>query len=68
MLVTVNNQPVKLTAAQPTLVNLVQQLQFGEKKGIAVAIQDEIVPKSTWPTYALQENDKVTIIQATQGG
>ena len=68
MLVTVNNQSVELTTGQPTLGQLLQQLQFGEKKGIAVAIQDEIVPKSTWPTYALQENDKVTIIQATQGG
>jgi len=68
MLVTVNNQSVELTTGQPTLGQLLQQLQFGEKKGIAVAIQDEIVPKSTWPTYPLQENDKVTIIQATQGG
>ena len=68
MLVTVNNQPVELTTGQPTLDYLLQQLQYGEKKGLAVAIQDEIVPKSTWFSYALQENDKVTIIQATPGG
>jgi sulfur carrier protein len=68
MLVTVNNQPLVFTAGQPTLSHLLLQLQLGDKKGIAVAIQDQIVPKSTWPTYALQENDKVTIIHATQGG
>ncbi|WP_026463718.1 sulfur carrier protein ThiS [Adhaeribacter aquaticus] len=68
MLIIVNNQSVDLTADTPTLGNLLQQLQFGDKKGFAIAIQDQIVPKSTWPTYTLQENDKVTIIQATQGG
>ena len=68
MLISVNNQPVEITTHQPTLTNLLLQLQFGDKKGIAVAIKDQIVPKSTWPTYTLQENDQVTIIQATQGG
>ncbi|MDB5261953.1 MAG: hypothetical protein JWQ14_1234 [Adhaeribacter sp.] len=68
MLVSVNNQPVEITTGPSTLSNLLQQLQFGDRKGIAVAIKDQVVPQSTWPTYALQENDKVTIIQATQGG
>ncbi|GEO04460.1 hypothetical protein AAE02nite_21240 [Adhaeribacter aerolatus] len=68
MLVSVNNQPVELPPGATTLNLLLQQLQFADKKGIAVAIQDQIIPRSTWPAYALQENDKVTIIQATQGG
>lgn len=68
MRISVNNNVVELAGEQPTLANLMQRLQFGDKKGIAVAIQDQIIPKSTWPNYTLQENDKVTIIQATQGG
>jgi sulfur carrier protein len=68
MLLTVNNQPVVFPAGQPTLSNLLLQLQLGDTKGIAVAIQNQIVPRSTWASYALQENDRVTIIHATQGG
>ncbi|ALJ00780.1 sulfur carrier protein ThiS [Rufibacter tibetensis] len=67
MLISVNNQPVPFTSGS-SLSSLLQELQFAEKKGIAIAVNQQIVPKSTWATYTLAENDKVTIIQATQGG
>lgn len=67
MLISVNNQPVPFTPGT-SLSSLLLELQFAEKKGIAIAVNQQIVPKSTWSTYTLQENDKVTIIQATQGG
>lgn len=37
-------------------------------KGIAVAINQSIVPRSEWPTRLLIPADKVTLITATQGG
>lgn len=36
--------------------------------GIAVAINDSIVFKHLWDSQTLVENDKILIIQATQGG
>jgi sulfur carrier protein len=36
--------------------------------GIAVAVNNEIIPKQTWVTHVLSEDDHVTIIRATQGG
>lgn len=36
--------------------------------GIAVAVNQEIVPKENWETTVLKNNDNVLIIQATQGG
>jgi len=36
--------------------------------GIAVAVNNEIIPKQAWVTHELSENDHVTIIRATQGG
>lgn len=36
--------------------------------GIAIAVNNTIVPKASWESYLLQPNDHVTIIKATQGG
>ena len=42
---------------------------IGEKqKGIAVAVNETIVPKTQWESYILQPDDKVLVIKATQGG
>jgi sulfur carrier protein len=37
-------------------------------QGIAVAVNGTVVPKTSWSTHVLQSEDKITIIQATQGG
>jgi sulfur carrier protein len=39
-----------------------------DQKGIAVAVNNSVIPKATWANKILQENDKITIIRATQGG
>ncbi|BDD07291.1 sulfur carrier protein ThiS [Aureibacter tunicatorum] len=36
--------------------------------GIAIAINNTIVSKSKWDGHFIKENDKITIIKATQGG
>ena len=36
--------------------------------GLAVAVNEMVVPKSEWQNTSLQENDRVVLIQATQGG
>ena len=38
------------------------------QKGIAIAINDLVVPKNEWASYILQPLDDVLIISATQGG
>jgi sulfur carrier protein len=37
-------------------------------KGIAIAVNQEIVPKANWATHLLNPGDYITIIKATQGG
>ena len=39
-----------------------------KKKGIAVALNNRIIPKSSWPETALNNKDSILIITATQGG
>ncbi|MCJ8154505.1 sulfur carrier protein ThiS [Chryseobacterium sp. SSA4.19] len=39
-----------------------------KKKGIAVALNNRIVPRSSWPGTVLNNEDSILIITATQGG
>jgi sulfur carrier protein len=65
--VVVNNKPEKLIVGDK-LYELLLQLGLAEKRGIAVAVNNSVIGKSEWEKYALNENDKITIIRPTQGG
>jgi sulfur carrier protein len=67
MEVLVNN---KLYAVQPetTVAALLQFIQLPSAKGIAIAINNQVIPKMHWEQQFLQSQDKVMIIRATQGG
>ncbi len=43
-------------------------LNITSLNGIAVAINDNVIPKAEWNTYVLQQEDKITLIKAAQGG
>ncbi|MBH55206.1 MAG: thiamine biosynthesis protein ThiS [Opitutaceae bacterium] len=67
MTITINDEMRSLTDPS-TLFDLLQSMELAEQNGIAVAINEQVVTKVDWPDYTLQETDRVTIIQATQGG
>ena len=37
-------------------------------KGIAVAVNDNVVPDSQWLSFALHDGDKILVVAAAQGG
>lgn len=39
-----------------------------ESRGVAVAVNDEVVPKSQWFATMIERDDRVEVIRATQGG
>jgi len=45
-----------------------QYLNGKEPKGIAVALNETIVPKQKWNETAINESDRVEIVHAVQGG
>ncbi len=51
-----------------TLSQLLQEKNLHQAKGIAVAINDSVVPRSNWDHITLSNQDRITIITATQGG
>lgn len=58
------------TTIQPdqSLHAVLQQCGIGTEMGAAVALNDEIVPKSRWRQTTFQENDRLLIVKAAQGG
>ncbi|MET0355284.1 MAG: sulfur carrier protein ThiS [Cellvibrio sp.] len=64
--ISLNNEP-KQIAAQTLLSDALIQWGFGETK-IAVAINGEFVPRSTYNERKLQENDQIDIVKPVGGG
>jgi sulfur carrier protein len=53
----------------PKVVNeLLEDLQLYGRKGIAVAVNEEVLTKSQWQEVFLKPFDKVVIIKAVAGG
>jgi sulfur carrier protein len=67
MTISINDEVQSLTDVS-TLQELIASLELSEKTGIAVALNETVVTRSAWSTCELNESDRVTIIQATQGG
>lgn len=67
MVLFINNQK-KEFSGQLSVIQLIHNLRLESGRGLALAVNDQVVPKSEWETYGLNELDKVTIIKATQGG
>lgn len=67
MEILLNNQHKEIEAQQ-SLQQLLNEVVGEKQKGIAVAINNTVVPKADWPQHFIQANDHILIIKATQGG
>jgi sulfur carrier protein len=71
MTITINGITANITTAagRITLDALLRQNGITpEKKGIAVALNDEVIPKRLWIDTWVTGSDRLEIIQASQGG
>lgn len=67
MEITFNNRTRQIEAKSSIQIALNNWI--GDKqKGIAVAVNETVVPKAQWDSYELQHNDNVLVIKAIQGG
>ena len=66
MRVTVNDEP-KETAAR-TLVDLLAELGVAQEPAVAAAVDEQVVPRSRWPSQSLAEGARILVIRAAQGG
>ena len=67
MTITVNDEVTRLVEPA-SLLELLVQLGLADRKGMAVAVNREVVPRGAWRECQLAEGDGITVIEATQGG
>ncbi len=63
--ITINNKPLSTSAA--TVSQLAAELALPEK-GVAVAVDNKLVPRGDWDSSELREGAAVTVIRAAFGG
>lgn len=64
--VTVNGE-ARTFDAGTTAQTLVEALSDPERR-LALELNEEILPRSRWPEYTLQDGDRVEIVHAIGGG
>lgn len=67
MMVYINDQPYALEHSQ-TLNDLLNSLRIDTSKGMAVAVNNNVVPREKWDVQQVNDNDKILLIKAAQGG
>ncbi|MBB5871502.1 sulfur carrier protein [Allocatelliglobosispora scoriae] len=50
-----------------TVATIAAELELPER-GVAVALNGEVVPRGGWPAAVLRDHDRLEILTATQGG
>lgn len=66
MKVQVNSKEIEITP-DSTLTQLTAQLEL-TVQGIAIAVNNKMIPRSEWEHFSLHENDNLVIIKAACGG
>jgi len=64
----VNGEDRVFALKSPSVQALLAEIGIAETRGVAVAVDDHVVPKSAWASTHLESGQRVEIIRATQGG
>lgn len=67
-MITVNGQSREATG-QTSVADLVTEVVGqGQTRGVAVAVNGEVLPRTAWASTPVTEGDRVEVLTATQGG
>lgn len=62
------NDKAHVFEQEQSLHDLFFNLNMDVAKGIAVAVNNKVIPRSEWNDYRVNKSDKLLLIKATQGG
>ena len=65
MKISVNKEPVETQSTQ--LMQLAQELSL-PNKGVAVAVNNRMIPRAEWDKFQLTEGMEIIVIKAACGG
>lgn len=66
MKLTLNGESAELSGEG--LADVLKKLGVDEPRGVAIAVDGEVVPKSEWDAVVLKEGQSVEVVRAVQGG
>jgi sulfur carrier protein len=66
MIVTVNGEERSMPA-DATVASLLEGLS-APARGVAVAVDGEVVPRAQWPASTLRDGARIEVVVAIQGG
>lgn len=64
----INNQSVTFKSDTLSIQAMLDIQKPNMQKGIAIAVNNIVIPRMRWDTYMLNSSDDILIITATQGG
>ncbi len=68
-MIVINGTPNALVRPGGTVRAMLDLLGIdADARGVAVAVGGEVVPRAAWPTVALDEDARVEVLTAVQGG
>jgi len=68
MTVELNGEPVELESSATVAAAVEIAAAARDARGIAVAVDGEVVPRSAWDATPLAEGQRVEVLGAIQGG
>jgi sulfur carrier protein len=69
MLLRVNGAPVEVPGPGGTpLLDVLAAAGMDDLRGVAIALDEEVVPRSDWATCRLHEGQSIEVVRASQGG
>ena len=67
MRIELNGRVVEITP-EATVADAVAASGAEARRGIAVAVEGEVIPRSEWDTTRLRDGQQVEVLHAVQGG
>ena len=68
MIIYINDHPENFPSHPQSLSELLSAAKQEQGRGMAIAVNGNIVSRTAWKNFAVKENDRITLIRATQGG
>lgn len=66
-MIMINGEPSDAVAPGATVTELLKALDVPDR-GVAVAVDAEVVPRGSWDTFAVADGARVEVLIAVQGG
>ena len=69
MLLTVNGASIEVPGTRAAaLLDVLAAAGMDDLRGVAVALDEEVLPRSDWATCLLHEGQRIEVVRASQGG